>query len=65
MLEHFPILFNMAQKSNCNAYIKSSSNRWTVTYLHVSPIVGYLGHLLIFYITLKVENNPMEAYKTI
>lgn len=31
----------------------------------MSPIVGYLDHLLIFYIMLKVENNPTEAYKTI
>lgn len=35
-------------------------------YLNFSPIVGYLYHLFIFYnIILKVENNPMEAYKII
>lgn len=29
------------------------------------PVVGYLDHLTFFYITFKIENNPMDAYKTI
>lgn len=28
------------------------------------PVVGYLD-LIFFYTTFKIENNPMDAYKTI
>lgn len=47
----------------CNVCIVSPPNGWTIIYLNFSPIVRYLE--VIFYIILRAENNPVEAYKTI
>lgn len=35
-------------------------------HLNFSPVGGYLDHALVFHlITLKIETNSMETYKTI